>query len=331
MKRAARRALLVAAVAIAVAPLGGCIPAAPQAFTAALPAPSNHARLVVVGDFQRTSWLELWRESNDRERAFVVGAIAESRADLLAITGDLVFDGGSEARWAEFDELAQPLRTAKLPVIAAFGNHEYWEGRALGEEHFFRRIVHARHRHWYAIALGAVRIVVLDSNVRELFPREWNEQVAWYRASLEAFDRDPAVRGVLVMMHHPAYTNSTVTGDEAQVQAHFVPPFAHAKKTLAMLCGHVHNYERFVAYDKTFVVSGGGGGPRARLATGDARRHMGDLFAGPPLRDFHFTIYDLSDRGIDAEVRGLPKGGDTFHTMDRFALPFRSRGDEVTR
>ncbi len=310
-------------VALAIACLVGCVPALPQAFDAPLPPPSDHARLVVVGDLQRTSWLELWRESNDRERALVVDAVAASRADLVAVTGDFVFDGGSEARWEELDVLMQPVRAARLPVVAAFGNHEYWEGRSLGEEHFFRRIVHAARRHWYAVALGSLRLVVLDSNIDRLFPLEWRAQVAWLEASLDAFDHDPAVRGVVVMMHHPPYTNSTVTGDEAHVQVHFVPPFARAKKTLAMLSGHVHSYERFVAYGKTFVVSGGGGGPRAKLLTGDARRHTGDLFAGPALRDFHFTIYDVSERGIDAEVRGLPKGGDVFRTMDRFALPYR--------
>jgi Icc-related predicted phosphoesterase len=308
---------------LALVLLAGCASAPTRAFTARIPAIGERARLVVVGDFQRTSWLEFWRESNDRERPMIVAAIAEARADLLAVTGDLLFDGGSEARNAELDELLSPLHATNVPVIAAFGNHEYWEGRHLAESYFFDRITLAAHRHWYAVALGALRIVVLDSNISQFFAREWSEEVAWYEASLDAFDRDPSVRGVFVMMHHPPFTNSTITGDEAHVQRFFVPPFLHARKTLAMLCGHVHNYERFARGDKMFVVSGGGGGPRAPLATGDARRHTDDLFAGPPLRDFNFTIYETSAHGVDAEVRGLPKGGDAFHTMDRFTMPYR--------
>lgn len=67
-----------------------------------------------------------------------------------------------------------------------------------------------------------------------------------------------------------------------------------------------------------FVVSGGGGGPRAKLATGSDRRHPDDLFDGPALRDFNFTVYTLSSQGIDAQVMGLAKGNEEVRVMDRF-------------
>src|SRR5205823_2075898 len=117
---------------------------------------------------------------------------------------------------------------------------------------------------------------------------EWSTQRTWYEETLRASDDDMATRGVFVLMHHPPYTNSTVTGDEVHVEDTFVPAFVRAKKTLAMLSGHVHSYERFVRDGKTFVVSGGGGGPRAALETGAARRHPDDQFDGPAVRDFHF-------------------------------------------
>lgn len=307
----------VAALALVVA---ACAPMhVPQPFAAPPAEIGARARLVVVGDLQRTSLIEAWREQNDAERARVVAQIAAERPDLVAITGDLVFDGRSGSKWEAFDALAAPIRAAGVPAIAAFGNHEYWGGR-YGERGLFARFPHMDERHWYAVPFGPLRIVVLDSNVAELDDDEWDTQRAWYEGTLSAFDVDDGVRGVLVMMHHPPYTNSTVTGDEAHVQEAFVPAFARAKKTLAMLCGHVHSYERFERGGKTFVVSGGGGGPRALLATGDARRHTDDRFAGPALRDFNYTVYTLGERGVDAEVKGLPKGGDTFRSMDRFTL-----------
>ena len=73
---------------------------------------------------------------------------------------------------------------------------------------------------------------------------------------------------------------------------------------------------------KTFVVSGGGGGPRPRLLTGPDRRHADDLFSGPALRDFNFVRFTVEARGLVGEVRGLPKGGRAFASMDRFFLPF---------
>jgi hypothetical protein len=54
--------------------------------------------------------------------------------------------------------------------------------------------------------------------------------------------------------------------------------------------------------------------------TGDARRHKGDRFDGPALRDFNFTVYALGARGIDADVRGVAKGADAVRTIDRFTM-----------
>jgi hypothetical protein len=101
-----------------------------------------------------------------------------------------------------------------------------------------------------------------------------------------------------------------------------VPPLLRAKKTLGLFTGHVHSYERFVREGKMFVVSGGGGGPRARLAEGKDRRHPDDLFVGPPIRSFHFTVYTVTGTGIAAEVMGLPKGGTSVGPMDHFTLLF---------
>jgi 3',5'-cyclic AMP phosphodiesterase CpdA len=308
---------------VALAFLVACVSPSPAPqFSASLPHVPGGGRLVVVGDTQRTSLLEVGREKNDAERARVLAAIADAAPDLLAFTGDMVFDGGAAEHWAEFDRLSAPVRARGIPAVFAFGNHEYWAGRAPAEANAFARFPLAAGRHWYEAPLGDVRLLLLDSNQSRLSPEEWTAQRTWLEATLARCDADPHVRGVLVVLHHSPFNNSTVTGDEPAIQRDIVPPFGRAQKTLALLGGHVHSYERFVRDGKTYVVSGGGGGPRAELATGAARRHPDDLFDGPPIRDFHFTIYTETDRGLEAEVRGLPKGGSVFYTMDRFSLPF---------
>jgi len=315
---AARLALVAAAIAL----VSGCGAVAPPRPFAETVAPNHEgARLVVVGDLQRTApILEFWREQNDAERALIVRAIADAHPDLLVITGDCVFDGGSDGQWEAFDALVAPLHAQQVPAIAAFGNHEYWSGRADAEAHFFPRFPLDARRHWFAFAFGSLRIVVLDANRSHLTSDEWHAQVGWYASTLDDLDRDPAVRGVVVTFHQPPYTNSTVTGDEVYVQTDLVPPLARAKKTLAMLNGHVHSYERFVRGGKVFVVSGGGGGPRAPLAMGADRRHPDDVFQGPSVRDFNFTVYTLTEVGVDAEVRGVAKGASDVHVLDRFTM-----------
>lgn len=310
-----------AILALVTSGLGCAAAPPPEAFSGALPPFHDGGRFAVVGDLQRTSLLEFWRESNDAERLVVVRAIAAERPAFLAMVGDLTFDGSSAAKWAELDALAAPIRDAGIPVFGVLGNHEYWGGRG-GERRFFARFPHLEGRHHYAVAYGPVRLIFLDSNIGELTAGEWRTQGRWYEDTLAALDRDPEVRGVLVLLHHPPFTNSTVTGDERHVQRDLVPAFVRARKTVAMITGHVHSYERFERSGKTFVVSGGGGGPRARLSVGADRRHPDDRFAGPALRDFNFVVLTVGAGGIDAEVRGMPKGGAAFSPMDRFSLPW---------
>ena len=324
MKRWARRALFALGALAGAALLlsSACAPLPPvRAFAGKIEPFHEGGRFAVVGDLQRTSGLEFWRESNDAEREVLVGAIPASHPALLAITGDLVFDGSSGAQWAQLDATSAPIRDAGIPVFAALGNHEYWGGKS-GQVSFFQRFPHLENKHFYAVAYGPVRLVFLDSNVGEVTPAEWEAQRVWYEKTLADFDVDPVVRGVLVLAHHPPYTNSTVTSDELYMQRVIVPPLLRAKKTLGLLSGHVHNYERFAREGKMFVVSGGGGGPRARLAEGGGRRHPDDLFVGPPLRSFHFTVFTVTSERLTAEVMGLPKGGTRVAPMDHFTLPF---------
>jgi hypothetical protein len=285
-------------------------------------------RFAVVSDFQRTSRAELWREHNPDERRRIVRRIAEEAPDFLVVLGDLVFSGSSAAHWAEFDLLAEPLRDAGIPILPVLGNHEYWVSPRRALPAYFERFPHLEGRHWYSVAYGDLALLFLDSNRRWLSAAAWTEQLGWYRAELQRLDRDPAIRGVLVMLHHPPYTNSTVTSDERHVQRFFVPDFAAAARTIGMFSGHVHSYERFARGEKTFLVTGGGGGPRVRLASGSRRRHADDLFSGPPVRDFHFLLCEHETGGISIEARGLSKRGTAFETMDRFRLPWPERAAE---
>ncbi|HKC25512.1 MAG TPA: metallophosphoesterase [Thermoanaerobaculia bacterium] len=274
----------------------------------------------VVSDMQRTSGVEIWRESNAGERKLIVARIAEERPDFVAILGDLVFHGSSPVDWAEFDELTEPLRAAGLPVLPVLGNHDYWLVRRGALDNFFSRFPHLDRRHFYEVRYGPLTLLFLDSNERFLDPAIWREQRAWYEAALGRLDGDPGVAGVLVLLHHPPYTNSTITRDELHVQRDFVPPFAAATKTLAMIAGHVHSYERFVRGGKTYLVTGGGGGPRAPLHSEHRRRHIDDLFLGPLVRSFHFLLVTPGESEVVFEMVAVGKHGSTFVTEDRFAL-----------
>lgn len=301
-------------------PFRGAEPQSP-AFDAEL-APPRTGRFAIASDFQRTSRAEIWRESNEEERAIILEAIAREEPELLLMLGDLVFCGSSASDWKDFDAVAAPIREAGIPVLAVPGNHEYWVSPRAGLRNFHARFPLLEERRWHARRWGPLHLVLLDSNPRFLSSALWEEQAKWYAEEIARAGRDADTRGTLVLLHHPPYTNSTVTSDELHVQRFFVPPFQAARKTLAMLSGHVHSYERYERGGKTFVVTGGGGGPRIRLETGARQRHRDDLFAGPAVRFFHFLMAALTPGGIEFEMRGLPKGEKRFETMDRFRLPW---------
>ena len=283
------------------------------------PLPVRSKRFAVVGDLQPTSGLEIWRESNHAERRTIVRAIAREKPDFLAMMGDLVFCGSSSAAWADFDRLSAPLGAARIPVLPVLGNHEHWLRKSTALPNFFARFPGLRGRHWHSASWGPVGLVFLDSNFHWLSPKDWRAQLDWYSRTLAAFDASPSTRGVLVLLHHPPFTNSRVTSDTVHVQRHMVAPFQNARKTLAMLSGHVHSYERFERGGKVFLVTGGGGGPRVSLSEGKRRRHADDAFPGPPIRSFHYLNFTLVETGLEVDVLGLEKGGQDFAPMDRLA------------
>ncbi len=292
----------------------------------AAPVVFRTGRFAAVGDLQRTSLTEVWRESNDAERIRIIRSIAEERPDFVALLGDLVFRGSSPAEWSRFDALAAPLRMARIPVVPILGNHEYWVARGPAMAHFFARFPNLAGRHWYAQRYGPLAVLAIDSNIRFLPPAKWEEQRAWFAAELERADENPETRGIIALVHHPPYTNSTVTKDELHVQRALVPPFEKARKTIAMISGHVHSYERFARGGKTYIVAGGGGGPRVRLSAGARRRHTDDLFEGPAVRRFHYLLASVGARGVEIEMKGIPKGGSEFEALDRFLLPWPDAG-----
>lgn len=287
----------------------------PQAFRA------TTGRIAIVGDTQRTLAVErlLGREPNDAERERLIAAIAADRPDLLVHLGDAVAIGSSAADWAYFDRLMTPIRDAGIPVLAVFGNHDYWGVRSVARTALESRFPELGRSHWYTGRYAGLLLVWLDSNRRKLSDEDWDRQSRWFKEQLDDADRDGGTKGVFVFCHHPPYTNSRATGDEADVQEAFLPAFFASHKAVVLVAGHTHAYERFERHGKTFVVSGGGGGPRVRLLEGDAARHP-DLFRGPSPRPFHYLLLELRGRGVEVEVKGFDKGEGAVRIIDRFRV-----------
>lgn len=288
--------------------------------------------IAVIGDTQRTSRLEtvfMLREQNDRERELLLHHLFRADFDLLVHLGDMVFDGSSASEWQEFDRLFAPVLAKGIPVIPAVGNHEYWGNNQQARAHLVARFPELANSRWQARLHGGLGLVVIDSNISEYDETGWNRQVAWFSRTLQEMEENPQVRAVIVFSHHPPFTNSTVIDDAPYLAKSFFPAFFSSPKTIAFISGHVHGYERFAANGRTFIVSGGGGGPRLRLLTGERARHR-DLFNGPALRPFNYLLLYPEASGLRIDVLGLDKAAPgveppAIRLIDSVTLPYSAQ------
>jgi Icc-related predicted phosphoesterase len=286
--------------------------------------PREHGPILVVGDIQPTSFFErvfLRREDSGNAPDKLLRAMADEDPRFVVLLGDLVFDGESCSDWDRADRLFAPLRETGAGFLLAPGNHD-WQGRdELCRKQLRGRFEHLRDAPFSETRVGELAFIQLESN-QEVIENRWEEQAHFIEERLEALDEDDSVRGVFVLTHHPPFTNSTVTSDETHVQSTFIESFLHARKTLAFLSGHAHAYEHFERGGKTFIVSGGGGGPRVELLTGDDARHD-DLFEGPSPRPFHYLRLEPGPDEVEVRVRGFASGQLGIDEVDSFTLAYR--------
>jgi hypothetical protein len=293
----------------------------PQPFVGRLPA-YNGGHFAIIGDTQRTTFLGLvlQNENNDPERQLLLPMLASRRPAFVVMVGDLVSFGSSDDDWSEFEDRSKSVREGRIPVLAVLGNHEYMLNRKSGLRHFFDRLPDLQGERWYDRTHGPLGMLFLDSNVEKLTDLERDAQLTWYRGALGRMQSDPNVLGILVFMHHAPFTNNSLVGDDDYAQLTFVPPFMNASKSMAMVTGHAHGYERFERGTKTFIVSGGGGGPRFPILTGDKRRHADEKYTVPGRRHFNFVELSFRQSSLHAVVVGLPKDKKDFCQMDEFDL-----------
>lgn len=317
---------------------GGLAPIVPmQANSSSVSGWLESAPIAVLGDTQPTLAVERWllrREQNDAERPRLIADLLAWKPALLVHLGDMVADGARRSDWSDFDQLVAPIRAAGVPILPALGNHDYAggvarfvpAGRRAALRHLHARFPWLSARRWYDRQQGPLRLVWLDTNSRRMPAADWAEQVRWFESKLAEAEADGRSRGILVFAHHPPFTNSRATSDALDVRRAFVGPFCRSAKGLLFLSGHTHAYERFHESGKTFVVAGGGGGPRVRLLRGNSRRHL-DRIDAPSPRPFHYLLVRAAADGVDVIARGMDKGAATTAELDRFFIPYASAPD----
>lgn len=278
--------------------------------------------IAVVGDLQRTSILGrlLGNEQNDYERHKIINSIDSLHPGLLVILGDIVFQGSDSDMWKDFDSLIFPINRDSIHTSAVIGNHDYYFNSRKGLKNFSERFPRFKYAHWYTQIYDSLALIFLDSNLEYYSAEEKQNQINWYSNLINDYDSTSSIKGIFVFMHHPPYSNKIITGDNPVVEKAFVPQFINTKKTLALITGHAHTYERFKINKKMFIISGGGGGPRVEVNQGEGTHK--DLYDGDKVRPFNYLILQIKNSGVSISVIGLDKDSSDFFTMEKFLLPY---------
>jgi 3',5'-cyclic AMP phosphodiesterase CpdA len=249
---------------------------------------NTYNSIVLLGDTQRTMWVEFWREQNDSIRVPLFESICQKKPALVVHLGDMVDWGASTSAWSYFDEVSSCLTQStvavkdstqkRIPFIAVMGNHDYYGSNSSCLENARKRFPNLQSTTYGCVVIDSVAILYLDSNFDELSDEYKRNQLRWLDSTLLTIERRNDIKVSIACWHHPAFTNSDVVDDDKKTQEDFVERLLTAKKVRLIASGHAHRYEHFTYNKRHFLVSGGGGGPRQDEKV-NKRHNRGDTVA----------------------------------------------------
>jgi 3',5'-cyclic AMP phosphodiesterase CpdA len=277
---------------------------------------------IVLGDTRDKLWLEFWRDDAGAERKVLAKRVVEEQPDFIVNTGDIVHRGSSESAWEQFDEENSGVREHKIPYFPCLGNHEYWGDNDAALNNYFLRFPDILGQKWYSFACRNTLFIVLNSCYDELLQYEIAAQEKWLTQKLTAAQADASINFVVVVTHHPPYTNALVHGDATWLQERILPLLKLCRKVRLFVSGHNHSYEHFLVDNIHYIVTGGGGAPLFDVETEPQRQRHKDMFvASSAERRFHYCKLTFYPGYADFAMYMLDTGG-KWSEKDRFRLDF---------
>ena len=290
----------------------------------AVPGVVGDSLVSFVSDSQSPIFIETLRlpsNNNDRAREMIYTQLLADRPNGIFHLGDMIAFGFYESTWRSTDGFLSRASAMHIPVFPTLGNHELMIFPSYGAEEFYDRFPWYR-KTGYAVHVGKLRVVLLNSNFGQLTGEERKGQLSWLDCTLSACESDTNVGAVIVCCHHSPYTNSTIVAPSKEVQDSFVPLYLRYPKCRLFLSGHSHAFEHFREGGKDFLVIGGGGGLQQPLLTGTDRRWE-DLFPRKTeTRMFHYLQCRITGLGLELTVRMVRRDFSGFEDAYTLSLPY---------
>lgn len=229
--------------------------------------------------------------------------IMKHQPDAFLHLGDMAQNPWKDSDWQVyfFDVLRHAHMISTLPFLITQGNHDVYDGHAAAYFPPPNELPHKPVGNYYALTLGAARIIVMDSN------SEHEVQLDWLKKELKSTNSKKAPFRI-VIVHVPPfieYWEPTVwrAGENnwSQYVQRAVPIFEKYKVDL-VLSGHQHNYQRGVRKRVTYVISGGGGGPLDRERVENWEMYEKTII------EHHYILLDISESQLNVTM--MLKNGD---------------------
>jgi predicted phosphodiesterase len=253
-------------------------------FRVEIPPLQSDLRIAVVGDNQM----------GYKEFTELLPKIAGLRPDVFLHVGDMVQTPYRDFDWQTyfFDPLQASGLMRRIPFIITQGNHDINDGNVAPYFANFDELPGRPSGYYYAITIGNVRLIVLDSNTED------KAQVSWLERELNS-DASKVATFKIVSVHIPPYIEfwdpKTWRRGERRwpiyVRDNMVPLFEEYKVDL-VISGHQHNYQRGQRNGVIYVTTGGGGGDLDRRRVENYNMYDVTIF------DHHFTTLDIDKQRI---------------------------------
>ena len=240
--------------------------------------------------------------TNPIARKALIARMAEERPDAIVISGDIPWHGGVAADYVEFRRETEVWRSLKIPILPATGNHEFSQCDPHAcLENWWTAFPELRGRRWHAADAGShVRIVALDTMSPLV---AGSEQRKWLEREIETLS--PAVDFLIVALHHPpvADIQTRVRVDhnprpnELALADYLQATVSSHRVRIVVVAGHIHNYERFLQDEVTYLVSGGGG-----AVPYEVDRTPADLYKGIEFPNYHYIKLTIAGGRLRGEM-----------------------------
>jgi predicted phosphodiesterase len=264
--------------------------------------------IAFISDTQEPMSIEkLWLKSDNNElatNAIFYALRKERNISAVFHLGDITAIGFCPGEWDNISGKFSMLKKSGIPVYPTMGNHEYLLWPSGGKEQFLKHFPQVK-SWWYVKQVGAVAVILLNSNFPDLSSQEISAQQKWYLSQLKNFEQNASIKYVIVGTHYSPYTNSKIVGPSYDVQKYFVPAFLKNRKCKLFISGHAHTFEHFKKGGKDFIVTGGGGGLLHPLLTGREARYK-DLYS-KRTRTFNYVTCEENGNSLLVKVKMLNK------------------------